>query len=104
MIEYATAENACRSRMLLRYFGEKNQHNCKQCDVCLAHRAKDDLSEPTVKEIKEQIQLLLNEQPLTPAEIASHIEVNREELGETIQFLLEEGDLKMKDGMLSNGR
>ena len=35
MIEYASAEENCRSRMLLRYFGEKNEHNCGQCDVCL---------------------------------------------------------------------
>ena len=35
MEEYVTSESVCRSRMLLRYFGEKNEHNCKQCDVCL---------------------------------------------------------------------
>ena len=28
MIEYASSEENCRSRMLLRYFGEKNEHNC----------------------------------------------------------------------------
>ena len=39
MEEYVTSENVCRSRMLLRYFGEKNEHNCGQCDVCLSHRA-----------------------------------------------------------------
>ncbi len=36
MEEYVTTENICRSRMLLRYFGEKNEHNCGQCDVCSA--------------------------------------------------------------------
>ena len=29
MEEYVTSESVCRSRMLLRYFGEKNEHNCK---------------------------------------------------------------------------
>ena len=41
MIEYAESENRCRSRMLLRYFGEKNEHNCGQC-LSLIH-----ISEPT---------------------------------------------------------
>ena len=44
MEEYVTTENICRSRMLLRYFGEKNEHNCGQCDVCLSKRATDNLS------------------------------------------------------------
>ena len=33
MLEYADAEDKCRSRMLLYYFGERNEHNCGQCDV-----------------------------------------------------------------------
>ena len=33
MEEYVTSESVCRSRMLLRYFGEKNEHNCKQCYI-----------------------------------------------------------------------
>ncbi len=37
MTEYATTANKCRSRMLLYYFGEKNEHDCGQCDVCLSN-------------------------------------------------------------------
>lgn len=35
MIEYATNEMVCRSRQLLRYFGETESKNCGVCDVCL---------------------------------------------------------------------
>ena len=35
MLEYANCENICRSRMLLRYFGETDTEDCGQCDVCL---------------------------------------------------------------------
>ena len=35
MLEYANRGNICRSRMLLRYFGETNTEDCGQCDVCL---------------------------------------------------------------------
>ena len=44
MEEYVTSESVCRSRMLLRYFGEKNEHNCKQCDVCLNRHETDSVS------------------------------------------------------------
>lgn len=37
MIEYATSTTKCRSRMLLYYFGERNEHDCGQCDVCLSN-------------------------------------------------------------------
>jgi ATP-dependent DNA helicase RecQ len=40
MTEYVTVNDYCRSRMLLRYFGEKHTHNCKQCDVCRKGRAE----------------------------------------------------------------
>ena len=40
MLEYATTPNQCRSRMLLRYFGEDTDHECGHCDVCLQnHKA-----------------------------------------------------------------
>jgi len=35
MLEYANCEKICRSRMLLRYFGETKSEDCGQCDVCL---------------------------------------------------------------------
>ena len=60
MEEYVTTENICRSRMLLRYFGEKNEHNCGQCDVCLSKRATDNLSEKSYEEVKRQILNLLS--------------------------------------------
>lgn len=35
MLEYANCEKICRSRLLLRYFGETDTEDCGQCDVCL---------------------------------------------------------------------
>ena len=100
MEEYVTTENICRSRMLLRYFGEKNEHNCGQCDVCLSKRATDNLSEESYEEVKRQILDLLSHSPLTPAETADHIKAEKEDIGQVIRYLLDEGELKMQDGML----
>lgn len=38
MLTYATDGSTCRSRQLLRYFGEESDHDCGQCDVCIDHR------------------------------------------------------------------
>ena len=101
MEEYVTSENVCRSRMLLRYFGEKNEHNCGQCDVCISHRATDaTLSEDSFEELKQQITELLAQKPLLPVEIANKMEAKRERVAEVIHHLLEEGALKMQDGMI----
>ena len=102
MEEYVTSENVCRSRMLLRYFGEKNEHNCGQCDVCLSHRATGALTENSFdfEELKKKISELLTQKPLTPVEIADKIEAEKESISEVIQYLLEEGEWKMQDGMI----
>lgn len=41
MIRYAKNDEVCRSRQLLAYFGEKNDSECNQCDVCLADQAEE---------------------------------------------------------------
>ena len=100
MEEYVTTENVCRSRMLLHYFGEKNEHNCGQCDVCLSNRASNDVSEKSYEELKRHILELLGQSPLTPAEIADKIKAEKEDIGQVIRYLLDEDGLKMQDGML----
>ena len=101
MVEYVTSENVCRSRMLLRYFGEKNEHNCGQCDVCLSHRTQPDVPQSSFNQIKQKITTLLKDHPMTPAEIASHINTDKEQLGEVVRFMLDEGLLSSENGLLT---
>jgi ATP-dependent DNA helicase RecQ len=35
VIEYITEQHICRTRMLMRYFGEESDEDCRTCDVCL---------------------------------------------------------------------
>ena len=49
MIHYAKNDEECRSKQLLAYFGEENDSECKQCDVCLANREDDKEKELRMK-------------------------------------------------------
>jgi ATP-dependent DNA helicase RecQ len=39
MLEYVSEEDECRSRFLLRYFGQTESYDCGTCDVCRAKTA-----------------------------------------------------------------
>ena len=38
MVDYASEGDECRSRWLLRYFGQEESSDCGGCDVCRARR------------------------------------------------------------------
>lgn len=101
MSEYVTSETKCRSRMLLHYFGEKNEHNCGQCDVCLSNKNDQRLSNSQFDEIRKEVLQLLQEKDMTPAEIASKLNKDSEQLGRAIQYMLDEGELTNKNGKIS---
>ena len=57
VIDYAQNGRVCRSRQLLRYFGETKSVDCGQCDVCLSHTETEDGDER--KLIRRQLLTLL---------------------------------------------
>ena len=57
VIDYAQNGRVCRSRQLLRYFGETKSVECGQCDVCLSHTDTEDGDER--KLIRRQLLTLL---------------------------------------------
>lgn len=46
MLEYVSETSECRSRYLLRYFGQTEAADCGTCDVCRARRASAPVHEP----------------------------------------------------------
>lgn len=49
MIGYASEDSLCRSRFLLKYFGQEESDDCGTCDVCRAHAGNDAIRQKILK-------------------------------------------------------
>lgn len=100
MLEYVTNDTLCRSRMLLDYFGEKNEHNCGQCDTCIGLRKQTATCQPDREELYEKIHEILSGAPQTPAGLLEQLPIEKELLNEALHRLLDEGKIIVVDGIL----
>lgn len=99
MIEYASNDYTCRSRMLLRYFGEKNIHDCGQCDACNNHNG-DRLSESEADDVKKRILSVLADGSHHPFSDLLSLHLPDRIINETIEYLIDEEIIRTEDGML----
>ena len=99
MVGYATNDMVCRSRQLLRYFGEKDSHDCQQCDVCIDRRSMDD-KDKAEKEAEEKIIELLSDHERHHVAELHNIDCSPKAMQEAIRLLVNEEIVKTEQSYI----
>lgn len=96
VINYATSDSKCRSRLLLEYFGEKDSEECRRCDVCVAKRAQGKSQQLGNKE-EAVMQLLSDGKPHAIDELSS-LGLTDSDRRQLLRALCDEEKIKIVDG------
>ncbi len=99
MVQYAEADEECRSVLLERYFGCTDTRPCGVCDHCLARRRREKgrSAEPQA-ELQVALLNLLSERDLTTDEVALKLNVETPDLAAAIERLLAEKKISATNG------
>ena len=102
VIEYITEPNVCRTRMLLRYFGESSDKDCRMCDTCL-RKIDGELKNWEFNTAREAFfQHFKDNSSHNIRTLAEELPLDKEKNLQVIRFLLDHDErIKLKDGFLT---
>lgn len=99
ILAYATNDDVCRSRQLLRYFGETRSTDCGICDVCLGHASSDSVADDASAAVCERILRLLSDgKRHAVSEFASSHGPHANVAFEAVAYLIGEEKICCEDG------
>jgi len=98
-IYYGTSKDVCRSKILLKYFGEKEVQDCGHCDVCLAKKNENSDSS-VMKQIFDEIQKQLSEKEVYLEELLRIMDYPDEKIIKAVRFLADSKQILFEDNKL----
>ena len=99
MKEYALSDTQCRSRLLLRYFGERSALPCQQCDNCRAQRGAT-FPEALYHAYLDIVDDLLGDNESHPVEELHTLHIPSEHLRPFLARIVSEERFVLCDGMI----
>ena len=99
MLQYVQTADECRSRQLLRYFGEKNNHDCGQCDVCLSYNHTLTNKERMAEAQRQILDLLADRQKHHVTQLRS-LPLPYEQIDAALEYLMLEEYIYQEAGYL----
>ena len=100
MKEYVLSENQCRSRMLLRYFGERGAAPCGKCDNCRKHR-ESAFSELHYEAYREILLEFLSDGTSHLLDEVRELPIEPEVLPRLLQRMVQDEDITLHDGLVA---
>lgn len=91
VIRYVNNTDQCKSRLILRYFGEENTSNCGICSYCIQVK----ISQKPNQSIAFLVLELLAEKPYSSRELLKNLAFSEGLLIETLKELLEDEKIKI---------
>ena len=89
---YVTEKDVCRTRVLVKYFGEKTNEDCGICDVC-AGRKKTTLTNRGFAEIVAALENELKQTPLNAQQIKTKLQIQDADFNQVVDFLTDAGKI-----------
>ena len=93
---YITNKDICRTRLLVKYFGEEIKQDCGVCDACI-ERKRTSLTANRFDTLVNQLETQLKATPLSADKLKKTLQLEPDELNAVVNQLRDAGRLKRNE-------